>query len=163
LNDKAESLRAGLRLEQDGHPLRLRTESREIIFPPGAGGLPTMKLGFTYRAALESALATGAHSALYFRDDNFPGRAGWKEVAAGGGPGVAVAERSVPEGDRGGALPDSPTDLLNGPPQVTEARVVFIAGVPVSPPELAAETPRRSHPPAREPIASVEPKHVRPL
>jgi len=93
LDRKAEALRTGLRLELDGRPLRLQGESSEVIFPPGAGGLPTMKLGFSYRAALEGGGATGAGASLYYRDDNFPRRAGWKEIVAVGGAGVARRAR----------------------------------------------------------------------
>ena len=39
-------------LEVNGKLIRLRTESRDIIFPPGAGGLPTMKIGVLYKAKL---------------------------------------------------------------------------------------------------------------
>ena len=42
---KAESLRAGLALEVNGQPVALRTGSQEIIFPEGAGGLPTGTAG----------------------------------------------------------------------------------------------------------------------
>ena len=45
LTRKTELLRDGLALEVNGKLLRLRTESKEIIFPPGAGDLPTMKIG----------------------------------------------------------------------------------------------------------------------
>ena len=49
---KTELLRDGLILEVNGKLIRLRAESREIIFPPGAGGLPTMKIGVLYKAKL---------------------------------------------------------------------------------------------------------------
>ena len=45
LTRKTEALTEGLRLEVNGRHLRLRRESTELIFPPGAGGLPTLKLG----------------------------------------------------------------------------------------------------------------------
>ncbi len=41
----------GLSLLVDGKRLALRLVSSQVIFPPGAGGLPTMKMGFVYRAA----------------------------------------------------------------------------------------------------------------
>src|SRR5271165_70695 len=52
LTRKAEILAHGLSLEVNGNLLPLRLVSQSVIFPPGAGGLPTMKLGFVYRAAL---------------------------------------------------------------------------------------------------------------
>ena len=41
----------GLSLMLDGKRLPLRLLSSQVIFPPGAGGLPTMKMGFVYQAA----------------------------------------------------------------------------------------------------------------
>src|ERR1700733_13979985 len=46
LADQPDAMKAGLRLELDGQPVTLATISSDVIFPAGAGGLPTMKLGF---------------------------------------------------------------------------------------------------------------------
>lgn len=121
---KAETLGAGLVLELNGRRLTLERGAREILFTPGAGDLPTMKLGIVYRAALD-ARAVQPQNQLVYRDGNYPQRAGWKEVIAGTGPRVAVLEASVPERDRSRALADYPTDLLNSPPQDLEAAVTF--------------------------------------
>jgi ABC-type nickel/cobalt efflux system permease component RcnA len=129
---KAEALRQGLVFELDGQPLALQLASRQVIFPPGAGGLPTMKLGFLFRAMLTRGAVTVTHQ-LYYRDGNFPERAGWKEVVAEGGAGVTTTASSVPQSDRSHQLSNYPTDLLNSPPQVLEARVSFtVAGVGAS-------------------------------
>ncbi len=120
---KAEVLKDGLLLEVNGRRLRLQVESKEVIFPPGAGGLPTMKVGILSRAKLDD-LAPGLNH-LRYRDGNFPDRAGWKEIVAVGGPGIAFANSSAPEKDRSNQLADYPTDLLNSPPQDLEAHVLF--------------------------------------
>ena len=119
----AESLRGGLMLEIDGRPVPLRPESHEIIFPEGAGGLPTLKIGVVYKGKL--AIASGGGYSLNYRDGNFPGRAGWKEIIAVAAPGVRLLNSSVPETDRSTRLSNYPTDLLNSPPQQLEARVGF--------------------------------------
>ena len=49
---KATALARGLRLSVGERPLTLTVVSHETIFPPGAGGLPTLKLGVVYRAPL---------------------------------------------------------------------------------------------------------------
>lgn len=121
---KAEMLGSGLVLELNGRRLALERGAREILFTPGAGDLPTMKLGIVYRAALD-ARAVQAQNHLVYRDGNYPERAGWKEVIASTGPRVVVLEASVPERDRSRALADYPTDLLNSPPQDVEAAVTF--------------------------------------
>jgi ABC-type nickel/cobalt efflux system permease component RcnA len=119
---KAETLKAGLRVEINGRPLVWRTEASDVIFPPGAGGLPTLKIGVQYRATLPEA---GATVALSYLDTNYADRAGWKEIVAVGAPGIVVVDSSVPEIDRSRQLADYPTDLLDNPPQVVAARVTF--------------------------------------
>jgi ABC-type nickel/cobalt efflux system permease component RcnA len=146
LAGKAEALKAGLRLELNGRPLALVSESRHILFTPGAGGLPTMKLGLTYRARLDGPPSAGLRQLLY-SDENFPDRAGWKEVVAVTGPGVVLAQSSVPEADRSRELADYPTDLLNSPPQVLEARVVF----GLEPSSRAETSPDAPEPPSTAP------------
>lgn len=120
---KAESLRAGLRLEVNGKPVELRAESQEIIFPEGAGGLPTLKLGVVYKGRV-AADGNDAY-ALNYRDGNFPGRAGWKEIIANAAPGVQLLSSSVAATDRSARLSDYPTDLLDSPPQQLTAQLSF--------------------------------------
>jgi hypothetical protein len=121
---KTEILRDGLRLQISGKPLRLEVGSTEIIFPPGAGGLPTMKVGIVFKANLSSASAVG-EQLLTYRDENFPGRAGWKEIIVAVDRGVELISSSASMVDRSRELSDYPTDLLNSPPQQLEARPLF--------------------------------------
>ena len=124
LGRKADTLKEGLRLQLDGHRLELRVVSHEVIFPPGAGDLPTMKLAFLYRAVGRETTAGGAYQ-LSFRDDNLPDRAGWKEVIATAEAGVVFMQSSVPARDRSAELSDYPTDPASSPPQDLEAHVLF--------------------------------------
>jgi ABC-type nickel/cobalt efflux system permease component RcnA len=124
LAQRVDGLRSGLILELNGVRLALRFEGSEVMFPPGAGGLPTLKLGMRFRAALDNAAVSTAYE-LRYRDTNFPGRAGWKEIIATAGQAVMLMSSSAPEHDRSQGLADYPTDLLNSPPQEVEARVIF--------------------------------------
>ena len=155
---KAEALREGLTLEVNGQRLALEVASREVIFPPGAGGLPTLKIGIRYRAPLDGHL--GSAAALYYRDANFPDRAGWKEIVAVAGTDAAIIEASVPDRDRSNQLADYPTDLLASPPQDVEARLTFRREL--APPLLASPGPRtaaRAPEPARlEPNPQATPR-----
>ena len=121
---KTELLRDGLTLEVNGKLIRLRIESKEIIFPPGAGDLPTMKIGVLYKAKLTGESKNHEYL-LSYRDGNFPGRAGWKEIVAVAAPGAGILDSSVPEVDRSSQLNNYPTDLLDSQPQVLEAKVTF--------------------------------------
>ena len=139
VRETADSLKTGLVLEVDGRRLALDVRSAEVIFPPGAADLPTMKLAMRLTAALPTA--RGAAEDLRYRDENFAARAGWKEVIAIARSGSAVVESSVPDHDRSRELSDYPTDLLDSPPQVREARVRFSR--PLPPPIVARVTASR--------------------
>ena len=89
-------LKAGLALESDGQPVQLETLSRVLTFADGAGGLPTMKVGFVFRGKLEGIV--GAHK-LSYADNNFPGRAGWKEIVVLGDQ-AEILTSSAPVVDR---------------------------------------------------------------
>ena len=106
----AETLADGLVVELDGQRLALRSAETELIFPPGAGGLPTLKLGVVYRAVLPRGDAP-APATLTYRDGNYPDRAGWKEVIATATPGVTLVASTVPEHDRSRELTDYPTPI----------------------------------------------------
>jgi nickel/cobalt exporter len=123
LRETADALKTGLVLEVDGTRLALEVRSAEVIFPPGAADLPTMKLAILLAAPLTAART--AVEDLRYRDENFVTRVGWKEVIAVGRSGSTIVESSVPAQDRSRELSDYPTDLLDSPPQAREARLRF--------------------------------------
>src|SRR5215470_6053451 len=45
LSAQAQAFLGGLRLTLNGNPIELRLANQEVIFPIGAGNLPTMKFG----------------------------------------------------------------------------------------------------------------------
>ena len=96
-------LQAGLLVEVNGQRLPLQGVASEIVFPPGAGDLPTLKLGIVYRASLE-ARCVDAPCHLHYRDSNFPGRLGWQEVIVVAESGITVVQSSAPVPDRSRAL-----------------------------------------------------------
>ena len=147
---KARALAEGLRLEIGDRRLPLEVVSHETIFPPGAGGLPTLKLGVVYRAALPAG--GDGPLELRYRDENFAERAGWKEIVARAGAGASLVASTAPATDRSRELSDYPTDLINSPPQDLEARVTFSR----APGAVVATTPSPA-PPALRPNAQVAP------
>ncbi len=122
LASKAEALKGGLVLTLNGRPLPLETVTENVIFPPGAGDLPTMKIGIVYRAQFSSVACP---CNLEYRDVNFPGRAGWKEVVSSAGPGVTVVLSTAAAVSRSQELANYPTDLINSPPQDLSAQLTF--------------------------------------
>ena len=99
----------GLSLLVDGQRLPLRLLSSQVIFPPGAGGLPTMKMGFVYQAAYPPA-PDRSSAALEYSDNNYPGHAGWKEIVAVGPCRKSDQQLSATDGPqrRAEQLPDRP-------------------------------------------------------
>jgi len=122
-----------LALTVDGTAVPLAPRAQSLELPAGAGGLPTLRLEVFLTAPLPEH-----PGALEFRDRNFAGRAGWREVVADAGEGLALADSSVPRVDRSQALRAYPADLLQSPPQVSEARFRITSG---SAAPLAAATP----------------------
>ena len=113
-----------------------------------------MKLGMMYRAGLDRSAPSAVNRVIY-RDENFPDRAGWKEVVGAAGPDVVVLESSVPQRDRSRQLTDYPTDLLDGPPQVLEAALAF--ALAPTPPVIARSVgPSRPAPGPMPPSEDVE-------
>lgn len=152
LSRQGEALKKNLVLKLGGNPSLLNLKSAEVIFPFGAGGLPTMKMSFVYSTKLsaESAGADPEATSLYYRDDNFPSRIGWKEVVAIAGTGVNFLHASVSSHDRSSELSNYPTDLLNSPPHDLEASITFelplsiVTGETAVPPVLPGADARRS-------------------
>jgi ABC-type nickel/cobalt efflux system permease component RcnA len=134
ITNRGAELGQGLSLTLDGKPLPLRLKSSGVIFPPGAGGLPTMKMGFVYEAAYP-ATADRAHASLHYADKNYAGHTGWKEIITVAAAG-SLLKSSVPATDRSAGLNNYPTDLLSSPPQDLEAS--FKAALP--PVKLAVST-----------------------
>ena len=118
-------LMRGLGLVVDGKPLLLKLLSSEVIFPPGAGGLPTMKMGFVYQSAYLAPDKEPTAASLEYADNNYPGQAGWKEIVAVADGGATFVRSSVPKTDRSAELTNYPTDLLNSPPQDLSAAIEF--------------------------------------
>jgi len=139
---RGTELGRGLVLEIDGKQIPLHMVSSGVIFPPGAGGLPTMKMGFVYEAPLPS-IVDRKQVSLHYADNNYPGHTGWKEIVAFASAG-SLLRSSVPAKDRSGELSNYPTDLLTSPPQDLDASVV--AALPIATIAVAEAQP---HPVAK--------------
>jgi ABC-type nickel/cobalt efflux system permease component RcnA len=137
---KAEALKGELVVTLNGRRLLLETVSENMIFSPGAGNLPTMKIGVAYSASIADAACP---CRLEYRDGNFPERAGWKEVVATAGPGATLDLSTAAGISRSQDLANYPTDLVNSPPQDVEADVTFsVPGLVSATPKTAGDTGR---------------------
>lgn len=129
LSEKAQSLTTGLLLQIDDKSFILIPIAQDMTVTPGAGGLPTIKVSVLYRAALDGTGKVNddrTSQTVFYQDRNYPGRAGWKEMAAAGSPGIRIVGSMLPIS--GGELRAYPENDLSSPPQITEARFSFEQG-----------------------------------
>jgi ABC-type nickel/cobalt efflux system permease component RcnA len=143
---KADLLASNLILTVGGETLRLVPVSHEIAFPPGAGGLPTMRLFILYRAALPPPVAAQPVD-LFYRDGNYPSRAGWKEMSAAGRGGISLIGSPLPT--QGNELKSYPEGEIQSPPQTVESRFSFVLG-PASPAASPQAAALIENPPLRD-------------
>ena len=126
LATQEQLLGKGLTVEIDGQAVVLRGISRHLQFASGAGGLPTMTLSLLFRGAPS---ATAKSHRLMYVDNNFPGRAGWKEVVVVSDE-VAIVDSSAPATDRSQELTHYSSDLINSPPQQLSATINYQVATP---------------------------------
>src|SRR5437764_5805919 len=89
--------------------MAIRLMESNVAFPPGAAGLPTLRLTCSAAAA-----TTDGSRRLAYRDDNYADRVGWREITAVG-DGVTVRDATVPGVSRSNRLTAYPNDLLQSP------------------------------------------------
>ena len=143
LAGKLAEVRSQLGVVVDGRrvPLTLAPGAR-ISLPPGQGGLQTTRVEATFTAPVTLP------ARIEVRDETFPGRVGWKAVAAATGAGSDVRS-SAPSGDPTRGLRSYPKDLLSSPLDVRSARFTAKPGdgtlvAPRAPGGSAATTTNRS-------------------
>jgi nickel/cobalt exporter len=147
---KARELTGNLIVRLNGQVLPLRLLASDLIFPPGAGGLPTERVYLVLQAALPAG-----RGRLSYQDGNFAGRAGWKEIVVGSAAGERVLGSTVPAVSRSRALTIYPTTVISSPPQDTAAqwRIAASGTAPATWPASAAVI-RQAEAPLRGPDGS---------
>jgi nickel/cobalt exporter len=133
----ARSVARQLALVVDGKRLTLRPVDQAIAFPPGVGGLDTLRLEVVLRSA---RLARGDRpSSLSFHDGTFDGRIGWKEVVVAPAGDATVTASSAPRKTISGELLAYPKNLLQSPSDLTSATATFVPGTTAGPvPQIAS-------------------------
>ena len=104
-----DELAVDLRLAADDEPLDLRAIEAGLSFPPGVGGLSTMRLVCGFEAALAAPIGAEPTRVTY-SDESHPNRLGWREIVVRGS-GVTLA---VVEGER---RDDEPVRAVDGLPR----------------------------------------------
>ena len=109
--EKCDQVNSFLDLHLNQQPLVLSTKKSAVEFPPGVGGLSTLRLTCTFRGTIPS-LGT-QNQLIEFVDNSYPRRLGWREIT--------VVAYGIPiQGDFTSSsltkrLTDYPNDLLSSP------------------------------------------------
>lgn len=118
---------ARLDLEVNGRRVPLAAAWSRVTFPPGEGGLSTVRIAWELHGAWPEPL--GDANFLKWADGNYETAPGWKEIrfAASGGLGVgATSLRTAVTSD---GLAEYPKEFLSNPPTDTKAWCQFGPGM----------------------------------
>ena len=144
----SEKLIGGLYLSVNDSAVDLDVVSHQLSFPPGQGGLPTLRLSLILQGQWSQKDQQTAQN-LYFRDKNYSKKLGWKEIVVKPAQGVSLVNSTVPEHDQSDELRSYSEDMLSSPLDQREARSSFIlAGSGINseaqPQNTEAEAPEES-------------------
>lgn len=126
LGRQAANLSRGVTLAVDGKPMALRMVDHTIQFLPGQGGLETERLEISL---LGSAPLAGGSHAVNYRDNNFQGRLGWKEIVVRSSGGAQLSGSTAPRTSASHELRQYPQDMLASPLNMTQASFSVIPGL----------------------------------
>ncbi len=106
------ALIGGLTLSVDGAAVMPTLTQHDLSFPPGQGGLTTLRLTLE----LAAPLTDGAHQ-IAFASNNYAERIGWREIVVVG-DGVRLEGNSLPTAELSDELRRYPEDMLASPADV---------------------------------------------
>ncbi len=121
---------AGLNVAVDGRSVPVRREAADVRFPPGTGGLDTLRLTCALVAEIGEL---AAEQQLVVRNRNYEDRVGWREMAAVGDR-VTMLASDVARSSISDRLARYPDDLLQSPPDQRMATLRARPGGPAAPP-----------------------------
>jgi nickel/cobalt transporter (NicO) family protein len=123
---QCQRVAAKVSADVDGQPLRFAVAASRLTFPPGQGGLVTLRLECD--PAAEAPAGGGSHT-LHYRDSNADGRIGWREVTAAADR-TTLEAADVPARSPSARLTAYPEDLLRSPLDQDRATVRYRPGGP---------------------------------
>jgi len=114
-----------LEVTTNGEVVPLRLTELGLTFPPGQGGLTTLRLVCIYRATLDDPIV--ATTGFAFADRTYPDRIGWREVVVEG-DGVTIRDSTAGDSSISDRLTVYPEELLVRPLSQTSASFNAIPG-----------------------------------
>jgi nickel/cobalt exporter len=134
------SLVPKLDLRRDGTTLAVVAGASSVAFPPGAGGLSTLRLECSFSAPVLPGISSPA--TITFADTSYTERLGWREIVATGN-GTILDTHGLPTTSPSQKLTVYPADLI-ATPFDTRSASIAVRPDPAGP----AATPFRSTLPA---------------
>ncbi|MCB0060896.1 MAG: hypothetical protein KDE19_02230 [Caldilineaceae bacterium] len=133
------TLQDELVLTVNGTTVPLTLVDRQMTFPVGQAGLPTLRVVTDWQVPLAAGASLWQ---VAYTDNTFADRLGWQEVIVQGGDAVSLLESSAPTTDLSAELTSYPEDMLQSPPAVNQASFRFApAGVANAPSVQSGEAP----------------------
>lgn len=131
------TLAGTVELARDGTRLALAEPAASISFPPGTGGLSTLRL--TCRASAPLDPPIDGLSTVTFADPSFAERIGWREIVAIG-VGTTLDPGGLPAVSPSAKLTAYPPELVAAPLDIRSATIVVLPApaAPVNSPEPSA-------------------------
>jgi nickel/cobalt transporter (NicO) family protein len=114
---------AHLTLTVAGRRATLRPVRHVLAFPPGQAGLRTTRLEVVFAGPRLAGQQT-----VTYRDENYAGRIGWKEIAVRAAHGANVVSSTAPATSISDELLSYPKNLLQSPLDVVSARAQIDPG-----------------------------------
>jgi ABC-type nickel/cobalt efflux system permease component RcnA len=115
---QCEQIAAQLQLTVGGADLPLRLDRSAVEFPPGVGGLLTLRLSCQFQSPVH---LPQTETLIQFADHAYDHRLGWREITVSAA-GIPLPGR-VSSTSISNRLRDYPTDLLSSPP--TQRQIEF--------------------------------------
>ncbi|HEX5825342.1 MAG TPA: hypothetical protein VFY18_12870, partial [Candidatus Limnocylindrales bacterium] len=123
------ALVTSLSLTREGARLALAPDASAVSFPPGAGGLSTLRLECGFDAALGAAIA--GPTTVDFTDGSYPERIGWREIVAHA-DGLEIDPHGLPTTSPSQRLTAYPADMIALPLDIRSASLVVRPGAAVA-------------------------------
>jgi nickel/cobalt exporter len=144
-----------LRLTADDVELGLRTMEAGLTFPPGVGGLSTMRLVCGFEATLAGPIRADA-ARIAYSDESYPNRLGWREiVTSGSGVTIEAVEGELRDDSISARLTSYPPELVALP--LADKNVVVSAtagGAKLAPFDIPDAEPLPGAPATESPAAT---------
>lgn len=121
LSRKVGELTEGLLVWLNGTRYPLERVSQQLELLPGGLNLPTLRISLKYEIPLKAGQLKDVN-VLEYKDTNYSGRVGWKEIVV---QGEGIQESSAPSVDKSQQLTHYPEDPAIRPPADLDARVRF--------------------------------------